>query len=61
MPVLKKDVAGAALTRPRLGFTPTRWQVDAGVRIDPAPSPPCATGSSPAATAVAAPPLDPLE
>ena len=32
---------------------------DAGMRIDPPPSPPCAAGTTPAATAAAEPPLDP--
>ena len=32
---------------------------DAGIRIEPPPSEPCATGTSPAATAAAAPPLRP--
>ena len=31
----------------------------AGIRIEPPPSEPCATGTRPAATAAAAPPLDP--
>jgi hypothetical protein len=31
----------------------------AGIRIDPPPSLPCAAGASPAATAAAAPPLEP--
>ena len=50
---------GAPLTRPRLGFSPTSPQQLAGIRIDPPPSEPCATGTSPAATAAAAPPLEP--
>ncbi len=48
-------------TRPRLGLRPTRPVTDAGTRIDPPPSPACATGASPAATAADAPPLDPPE
>jgi hypothetical protein len=38
---------------------PTRPQTEAGMRIEPAPSLPCAAGASPAATAAAAPPLEP--
>ena len=46
-------------TRPRLGFRPTRPQHEAGIRIDPPPSLAWATGNIPAATAAAAPPLEP--
>ena len=46
-------------TRPREGFTPTRPQAAAGIRTEPPPSEPGAKGSSRAATATAAPPLDP--
>ena len=46
-------------TSPRDGFSPTRPHAAAGIRIDPPPSDPGANGSSPAATATAAPPLDP--
>ena len=46
-------------TRPRLGLSPTSPQQDAGIRIEPAPSLPCAIGTAPAATSAAAPPLDP--
>ncbi|CAH0259655.1 hypothetical protein SRABI128_03110 [Microbacterium sp. Bi128] len=45
--------------RPRDGFSPTTPTVADGMRIDPPPSDPIAAGSSPAATATAAPPLDP--
>ena len=51
--------SGPTETRPRAGFRPTSPQHDAGIRIDPPPSLPCATGTIPAATAAAAPPLDP--
>ena len=44
---------------PRLGFMPNRPQHDAGMRIDPPPSPPLASGTKPAATAAAEPPLEP--
>ncbi len=50
---------GLPLIRPRLGLNPTRPQHEAGIRIDPPPSDPCATGTSPAATAAPAPPLEP--
>ena len=40
-------------------FSPTRPHTLAGMRIDPPPSLPCAIGTKPAATAAAAPPLDP--
>ena len=45
--------------RPWLGFSPTRPQHDAGMRIEPPPSLACASGTMPDATAAAAPPLDP--
>ena len=50
---------GAGETRPRDGLSPKRLQHDAGMRIEPPPSLPCATGASPPATAAAAPPLEP--
>src|SRR5438445_13073444 len=46
-------------TRPKVGFSPTSPQKLAGMRIDPAPSEPSASGASPAATAAAPPPVDP--
>ena len=45
--------------RPRDGLSPTRPQTLAGMRIEPPPSLPCATGTMPAATAAAEPPLEP--
>src|SRR5512145_247975 len=45
--------------RPRVGFRPTRPQKDAGLRIEPPPPPPLASGTMPAATAAAVPPLEP--
>jgi len=45
--------------RPRVGLSPNTPQQEAGIRIDPPPSPPCAMGTMRAATAVAEPPLDP--
>ncbi len=50
---------GAPEIRPLVGFSPTSPQQLAGIRIDPPPSEPCATGTRPAATAAAAPPLEP--
>ena len=38
---------------------PNSPQTLAGMRIEPPPSLPCANGTSPAATAAAAPPLEP--
>src|ERR1700681_1839844 len=46
-------------TRPKVGFTPTTPQNEDGTRIEPTPSVPTASGPHPAATAAAAPPLDP--
>src|SRR5690606_25561615 len=45
--------------RARVGFKPKRPQQLAGMRIEPPPSVACATGTMPAATAAAAPPLEP--
>src|SRR5690348_9022452 len=53
------DTNGAGGTRPREGLIPKRPQHEAGIRIEPPPSLPCASGASPAATAAAAPPLEP--
>ena len=50
---------GALDTRPRDGFSPKRPQHDAGIRIEPPPSVAWAIGTRPAATAAAAPPLEP--
>ena len=43
----------------RVGFRPTRPQLEAGMRIEPAPSEAVAAAQSPAATAAALPPLEP--
>src|SRR5690349_15651018 len=51
--------SGPCGLRARVGLRPTRPQHDAGMRIDPPPSEACAAGTMPAATAAAAPPLDP--
>src|SRR3954447_1432373 len=53
------ETYGAFDTRPRDGLMPTRPQQEAGMRIDPPPSLPWATGRRPAATAAAAPPDEP--
>ena len=52
-------MSGPHGVRPRLGLSPTSPQQDAGIRIEPAPSLPCAIGTAPAATSAAAPPLEP--
>src|SRR6185503_19859403 len=52
-------VIGRLDVRPRDGFRPTTPHHAAGSRIEPPMSLACATGTSPAATAAAAPPLDP--
>ena len=51
--------SGPSVVRARLGFRPTIPHIDAGNRIDPPMSLPCATGTRPAATAAAEPPLEP--
>src|SRR6476620_10183858 len=53
------SVIGRLDVRPRDGFRPTTPHHAAGSRIEPPMSLACATGTSPAATAAAAPPLDP--
>src|SRR4051794_23803517 len=54
-----RPLYGAGETRPRDGLIPKIPQQEAGIRIDPPPSLPCAAGARPAATAAAAPPLEP--
>jgi hypothetical protein len=49
----------ALVIRPRVGFNPTRPLHDDGMRMDPPPSLPWASGASPAATAAPAPPEEP--
>ena len=51
--------SGAEDTRPRCGLRPNSAVHAAGMRIEPAPSEPSAALASPAATAVAEPPLEP--
>ncbi len=50
----------ARLTRPTVGLSPTRPQMDAGLTMDPSVSVPTAAAQRPAATAAAEPELDPL-
>src|SRR5262245_16099621 len=45
--------------RPREGFRPNSPHMLDGIRIEPPPSPACASGTIPLATAAAEPPLDP--
>ena len=45
--------------RARVGLRPKRPHAEAGIRIEPPPSVAWAIGSMPAATAAAAPPLEP--
>src|SRR3989454_10532135 len=51
--------AGYIGTRPKVGFRPTSPQKLAGMRIEPAPPEPRASGPNPAATAAAPPPVEP--
>ena len=55
------SVVGHSGTRPSEGLRPNTPQNAAGIRMEPAPSEPWAKAPSPAATAEAAPPLDPPE
>ena len=50
---------GPIEVRPWLGLSPTRPHAEAGMRMLPPPSDALANGTMPAATAAAAPPLDP--
>jgi hypothetical protein len=45
--------------RPRVGFSPTSPQHDAGILVEPPPSAACASGTMPPATAAEEPPLEP--
>ena len=55
----KASRSGQVEIRPRCGFSPTSPHQAAGMRTEPAPSEPIAPATSPAATAAAAPPLEP--
>ena len=50
---------GSRGTAPNVGLKPTTPQNAAGIRIEPPPSPPSASGPAPPATATAAPPDEP--
>src|SRR6059058_3572574 len=52
-------LSGAVDTRPRLVLMPNNPLTLDGIRIEPPPSLPGAAGTRPAATAAAAPPLEP--
>ena len=58
-PIHDSPIAGPRLTRPLLGFRPTRPHSLAGMRMDPPPSLACATATQPALTPAADPPLEP--
>ncbi len=58
-PAHPSPAAGDDVIRPRDGLIPTSPQHAAGIRTEPPPSLPCATGCIPAATADADPPLEP--
>src|SRR5207245_9910596 len=58
-PAKSSQTYGPLEIRPRDGFSPTMPQQDAGIRIEPPPSPPCPSAQRLAATAAAAPPLEP--
>src|SRR5437764_565602 len=52
----QKSALGQYGTRPNEGFNPKIPHRAEGIRIEPAPSEPCASGPSPDATAAPAPP-----
>src|ERR1700689_1701584 len=58
-PPIMSPYWGANELRPRVGFSPTRPQHEAGIRIDPPPPLAWATGTMPDAPAAAEPPEDP--
>src|SRR3989449_663104 len=58
-PLMTSPKFGPSGLRPRVGFIPKSPQHDAGMRIEPPPSLPCAIGTMPAATAAAEPPDEP--
>src|SRR5436190_20863808 len=58
-PAASSERYGAQDTRPRLGFRPTSPQHEAGMRIEPPPSLPCAIATIPDATPAALPPEEP--
>jgi hypothetical protein len=58
-PPQPSPASGPIGLRARVGLSPNSPQAEAGMRMEPPPSVACAIGSMPAATAAAAPPLDP--
>ena len=58
-PLIMSPTSGPNGVRARVGLSPNTPQQEAGIRMEPPPSPPCAIGTSPAATAAAEPPLEP--
>ena len=58
-PIHASPTSGDWLTRARVGFRPTTPHSLAGMRIDPPPSLPWATGVIPEATAAPVPPEEP--
>src|SRR5207247_1412134 len=58
-PPQPSPASGPRDVRPRDGFKPTSPHSLDGIRIEPPPSLACATGTNPAATAAAEPPLAP--
>src|SRR3990170_8315129 len=54
-----KGESGQAGTRPNEGFRPNRPVKEQGMRIEPPPAVPTASGPMPEATAAAAPPEEP--
>src|SRR5512139_37712 len=58
-PLKRSPKSGPTGLRARVGLRPKSPQHEAGIRIDPPPSLPWARGTARAATAAAAPPLEP--
>jgi hypothetical protein len=56
---MPKGLAGHAGTRPNVGFRPGRPQKPDGMRMEPPPSVPSASGTMPVPSAAALPPLEP--
>src|ERR1700677_3906030 len=55
----RSGISGPPEILPLVGLMPNRPQTLDGMRMEPAPALPCAGGARQAATAAAAPPLDP--
>src|SRR5204862_5382004 len=58
-PLNRSPTSGPSGLRARVGLRPKTPHADAGMRIEPPPSPPGAIGTTRAATTAAEPPLDP--